>query len=98
MYSANDGETGLRMASELTPARRSNRPLAVLMLDLDHFKQINDTYGHPMGDEVLRRVALLLNEDVRTEDIVCRYGGEEFAIIAPNVCEGAAGMADRLRR
>lgn len=86
-----------RFEAELSLSRRSGRPLALLMLDLDHFKQINDQYGHPMGDEVLRRMGLLLSEGVRMEDIVCRYGGEEFTIITPNVAAGAVELAERLR-
>jgi diguanylate cyclase (GGDEF)-like protein len=68
------------------------------MMDLDHFKRINDNFGHPMGDEVLRRIAMILLDSVRAEDSVCRYGGEEFAIIAPNVFSGAAELAERLRK
>jgi diguanylate cyclase (GGDEF)-like protein len=86
-----------RLEAEVSMARRAPRPLAVLMIDIDKFKLINDTYGHATGDEVLRRVACLLGESVRTEDIVCRYGGEEFAVIAPNTCDGAAALAERLR-
>jgi diguanylate cyclase (GGDEF)-like protein len=87
-----------RLEAELSLARRSPRPLAVLMIDIDRFKTINDTFGHAIGDEVLRRVANLLGESVRTEDIVCRYGGEEFAVIAPNISDGAAVFAERLRQ
>jgi diguanylate cyclase (GGDEF)-like protein len=64
---------------------------------LDHFKSINDRYGHPMGDEVLRRIGAQLAASVRVEDIVCRYGGEEFAIVAPNISTGSLQLAERLR-
>src|SRR5450432_381499 len=86
-----------RLEAEISLAKRSRRPLGILMLDLDHFKSINDRYGHPMGDEVLRRVGAQLAASVRTEDIVCRYGGEEFAIVAPNISAGALQLAERLR-
>jgi diguanylate cyclase (GGDEF)-like protein len=86
-----------RLEAEMSLARRSRRPLSVLMLDLDHFKAINDNYGHPMGDEVLRRIGLLLSEQVRLEDVACRYGGEEFAILAPNTPSSEADLAERLR-
>lgn len=86
-----------RLESEISLAVRSHRPLAVLMIDLDHFKQVNDSFGHPIGDEILRRFGSLLVESTRTEDVICRYGGEEFAIITPNVAAGAAELAQRLR-
>jgi two-component system, cell cycle response regulator len=87
-----------RLDAEISLANRARRSLAVIMLDLDHFKSVNDQYGHPMGDEVLRRVGHLLVESVRTEDIICRYGGEEVAVIIPNASSGAAELAERLRR
>lgn len=68
---------------EIRRATRSEQSLGVLMLDLDHFKTFNDTYGHEAGDTVLRETAMLLSHCVRTEDAVCRYGGEEFMIILP---------------
>jgi diguanylate cyclase (GGDEF)-like protein len=86
-----------RLEAEFSLARRSPRPLAVLMIDIDKFKPINDTFGHATGDEVLRRVANLLCDSVRTEDIVCRYGGEEFAIIAPTISGASITVAERLR-
>jgi len=101
-----DGLTGLwnrsyfdqRLTAELSLARRSNKPLSCIMCDIDHFKQVNDRYGHPGGDQVLRDVAHLLVEGCRVEDVICRYGGEEFAIIGPNTpSNGAAGLAERLR-
>jgi len=68
------------------------------MLDLDHFKKINDAYGHRIGDVVLKKIALLIEENVRKNDIVARYGGEEFAIIAPETdLKGAAVLAERIR-
>ncbi len=78
---------------------RYERPLGLIMCDIDHFKSINDTYGHPMGDEVLRRVARVLNDVARTTDRVCRIGGEEFAIILPQTdYQGAEQLAERFRQ
>jgi len=68
---------------ELQRARRKNHPLTVALLDLDHFKRFNDTFGHEAGDVVLRALAELLVSHFRGEDVVCRYGGEEFALILP---------------
>ena len=68
------------------------------MIAVDHFKEYNDQYGHPAGDVVLKRVARLLQQEVRATDVVARYGGEEFAIIRPDVSQaGAHQMAERLR-
>jgi diguanylate cyclase (GGDEF)-like protein len=101
-----DGLTGLwnrtyfdsRLESELSLSRRSGRPLSCILLDLDHFKKLNDRYGHPFGDEVLRSVGKLLIDSCRDEDIACRYGGEEFVILTPNVpAQGAVELAERLR-
>jgi len=101
-----DGLTGLwnrayfesRMNTELSLARRARQPLACLMIDLDHFKQLNDLHGHPFGDEVLRTVGQLLSETCRAEDVVCRYGGEEFVILAPNTpAPAATGLGERIR-
>jgi diguanylate cyclase (GGDEF)-like protein len=69
-----------RLADELQRARRHQTPLAVAMCDLDFFKRINDRFGHPVGDEVLRRVAAILRERCRSTDLIARYGGEEFCI------------------
>lgn len=68
---------------EVRRALRSDQPLGVMMLDLDHFKQFNDTFGHEAGDAVLRETAAFLKGSVRAEDIVCRFGGEEFVVILP---------------
>ena len=101
-----DGLTGLwnrayfdmRLSQELSLTRRTHQPLACIMLDLDHFKRLNDSYGHPSGDEVLRWVGQLLTETCRGEDIVCRYGGEEFVVLCPNTnTEQAADLAERIR-
>jgi diguanylate cyclase (GGDEF)-like protein len=68
------------------------------MLDLDHFKRFNDTYGHDAGDAVLREAAFFLLRNVRAEDFVCRYGGEEFVVILPTAgLDGARARAERLR-
>ncbi len=71
------------LARELQRAERSRHPLAVVMLDIDHFKRVNDTYGHDAGDTVLRELATLFKAHIRGSDIACRYGGEEFILILP---------------
>jgi len=101
-----DGLTGLwnrtyfesRLAAETSLARRTVQPLACIMIDLDHFKQINDRYGHPFGDDVLRNVAQVMSDACRTEDLLSRYGGEEFVVLAPNTPAAAAvELAERMR-
>ncbi|MCU0831567.1 MAG: GGDEF domain-containing protein [Rhizobiaceae bacterium] len=78
--------------------RRIDKPVGLMILDLDHFKKVNDTYGHDVGDEVLRQVARCLQEFTRYHDVVARLGGEEFAIVAPNMNrEGLFKLADRIR-
>jgi diguanylate cyclase (GGDEF)-like protein len=68
---------------ELRRAARNQRPLGVIMLDLDRFKHFNDTFGHEAGDTLLRELGVLLQTNIRAEDIACRYGGEEFTLILP---------------
>lgn len=88
-----DGLTGLynrryldeTLERELARAHRENLPLCMVMLDIDHFKRLNDTYGHQAGDDALRAMAGELHHHVRAEDIVCRYGGEEFLILMPHI-------------
>jgi len=70
---------------ELLRARRAGHPVSVIMLDIDHFKKFNDTYGHEAGDFILQAVARTIQKSVRAEDIVCRYGGEEFTVILPGL-------------
>jgi diguanylate cyclase len=73
------------LGRELIRCQREGLTLALIMVDLDHFKRVNDSAGHLVGDEVLRRVASLLNHDSRGSDVVCRYGGEEFLLMLPNM-------------
>jgi diguanylate cyclase (GGDEF)-like protein len=83
---------------EIRRATRQQKPVAVLMLDVDHFKQFNDTYGHEAGDTVLREVAETLRQSSPTEGIVCRYGGEEFVTILPEMTmDSALVLAELLR-
>ena len=83
---------------ELDRSKRYGRPLAAMMLDIDHFKRVNDTYGHPIGDLVLKELAQRLKSNLRTIDILARYGGEEFVILLPETTlEGAVEVAERLR-
>jgi two-component system, cell cycle response regulator len=87
-----------RLVSELDRERRYGHSVAVLMLDLDHFKTVNDTRGHLIGDEVLKDTADILRAAVRSADFVARYGGEEFVLVLPETSlEGAVVFAERLR-
>tara|TARA_R110002020_G_scaffold18931_30_gene65554 strand:+ start:852 stop:2216 length:1365 start_codon:yes stop_codon:yes gene_type:complete len=104
--STHDGLTGVlnraafdeRLEAEFAGADRHGRPLSLLMVDIDHFKRVNDSYGHQAGDRVLQSVAELFEQATRPGDIVARYGGEEFAIILPDTGEDAAlSLAERLR-
>lgn len=86
------------LSLEFSRANRHNLVLSFIMFDLDHFKKINDTYGHPGGDEVLREVARRVKPLLRAEDVFGRYGGEEFSILLPDTdLEGAVIVADRIR-
>lgn len=83
---------------EYARARRSSQPISVAMVDVDHFKRFNDTYGHAVGDETLSTVAHIIKEVVRSEDVVGRYGGEEFALILPNTRKDhAQHIVERIR-
>jgi two-component system cell cycle response regulator len=102
-----DGLTGLHnhrafqdyLEEQFQTAMRNKQPLALILMDVDHFKQYNDTYGHQAGDEVLRQVARILSAHVREGDFVARYGGEEFVIVLPRTdSESAVAVAERLRR
>lgn len=78
---------------------RGDRPLACMLVDIDRFKRINDTYGHKIGDDALKQVAHILRGSTRTEDVVCRYGGEEFLLICPDIpAEKVYQYAERLRQ
>lgn len=84
---------------EFERSRRTDTPFSLLMLDLDHFKRINDDYGHQQGDTVLRALAELMKSHLRQYDTAARYGGEEFALVLPETdLVEAAGVAERLRR
>jgi two-component system, cell cycle response regulator len=87
-----------RLEQEWDAAQRYNRSLSVLMLDLDHFKSVNDTLGHDAGDIVLAHAAKLIKATARTSDVACRLGGEEFLVIATNT-DGATAilLAERIR-
>lgn len=102
-----DGLTGLynrryldeRLAQERAFAARHEQPLSVILIDLDHFKQVNDEHGHAAGDSVLRAVSRVITEALRSEDIVARYGGEELCVLARGTdARGALALAERLRR
>jgi len=87
-----------RLDEEFERAVRYDTPLAIIMMDIDDFKQINDTYGHRVGDVVLKEIAAMIRRGVRKTDIVARYGGEEFAVIMPHtLLKGALDEAERIR-
>jgi diguanylate cyclase (GGDEF)-like protein len=101
-----DGLTGLtnhrtfqgRLDEHLAQAQRYGKKVSLLLCDIDHFKSVNDTYGHPVGDLVLKGVARTLAREARTTDVVARYGGEEFAIVMPETdATGALVIAERIR-
>ncbi len=88
-----------RLAEEVERARRYQYPLSALMLDLDHFKRVNDTYGHQIGDIVLQQIAQRLKRVLRRTDFLARYGGEEFVVLAPQTpADRALILAERLRQ
>jgi diguanylate cyclase (GGDEF)-like protein len=88
-----------RCMEETRVAQRTGLPLSCLMLDVDHFKRINDSLGHPVGDEVLRHVARLIKAQLRGSDVVARYGGEEFIVLMPAAPQASAlETAERIRR
>jgi diguanylate cyclase (GGDEF)-like protein len=87
-----------RLEVEFRRARRYSTPMAVLMIDIDHFKRVNDQYGHPGGDVVLRGVAQLLSEQLRATDLAGRYGGEEMAVAMQADLPGARLVAERYRQ
>jgi len=95
---ANRGSLESRLDAEVERWWRYRHPLSVVMLDVDHFKKVNDTYGHGAGDAVLRGVAATLTAVVRKVDFVARYGGEEFVVVAPSTdAAGALMLAERVR-
>ena len=102
-----DGLTGifnrrffeLRIAEEIERARRFRAGMGVVMVDIDHFKRLNDEFGHLLGDEVLRQVSSVFHQQLRKIDVVCRYGGEEFAILLSQTHQQhALGVAEKLRK
>jgi diguanylate cyclase (GGDEF)-like protein len=104
--STRDALTGLynrwfvleKIDSEMNRALRHGSPMSLLMLDIDHFKSVNDTWGHPAGDQVLRAIGALLRESCRVYDVPGRYGGEEFCIVLPETKPGSTSVvAERIR-
>ena len=87
------------LEKETARARRYHRPLSLIMIDLDHFKNVNDTYGHLAGDHILKELGELLRSRIRREEIVVRYGGEELAILLPETGkDGAMKVAEQMRK
>jgi len=88
-----------RLPAEIAEANESNTPLSVAMVDIDHFKNVNDRHGHDIGDKVLIEVANRLRSAIRNNDLLVRYGGEEFLVVLPSAdIERAADVGDRMRR
>jgi diguanylate cyclase (GGDEF)-like protein len=102
-----DGLTGIfnrrffemRIAEEIERARRFGHEMAVILLDIDYFKRLNDDFGHQLGDEVLRQISSLISSQLRKIDVVCRYGGEEFVVLLSQIhSDQAEAVAEKLRR
>jgi two-component system, cell cycle response regulator len=88
-----------RLSSELAAAQRHARLVSLLMIDVDHFKGVNDQYGHVAGDEALKMVSFVLRGAIRKEDVLARYGGEEFVVVARETAlQGGKALAERIRR
>ena len=86
------------LAKEVKRVERSGEPLSLILADIDHFKRWNDRLGHAMGDEILRRVAEVMNGLIRETDLLARYGGEEFALLAASTdLNGAVQLAEKIR-
>lgn len=86
------------LAKEVNEYKRSHRELSLIMIDIDDFKEVNDTYGHQKGDEVLKSIGRLLNENIREMDMAARYGGEELVVVMPNTtADEAFKIANRIR-
>ncbi len=105
--STRDGLTGVfnrkyfdqKIVSDVSFAKRHRIPFTLLMMDVDHFKKVNDTYGHRTGDQVLVSVTEAIQHTIRTEDVLARYGGEEFAVLAPGTgIEGGMALGERIRK
>ena len=105
-YSITDGLTKLHnhryfqdhLTREIKRVSRTSSPLSLILLDIDDFKQLNDTFGHAAGDEVLISLASIMNESARESDLIARYGGEEFVILMPNTdLPGAVHLAEKIR-
>ena len=95
----NQGYWKERCALEFKRQRRSEQPMSMIMFDIDNFKKVNDTYGHPFGDEVIKGVADILKDNKRDPDIAGRYGGEEFTLLLVDTdLEGAKHVAERIRK
>ena len=75
----------ITLARELARCEREGQSMSLMLIDIDHFKQVNDTFGHQAGDEVLKKLAVMLSDQARNADVVCRYGGEEFLLLLPNM-------------
>lgn len=88
-----------RLREELSRAQRYNETISLILIDLDNFKAINDKFGHQVGDSVLTKISALIKKQMRTSDVLGRYGGEEFLIILPNTSiEGSQSLAERIRK
>ncbi len=87
------------LSSEIQRSKRNKVPLSMILCDIDHFKQVNDKYGHPAGDKILKRLTKLVSANIRNVDFFARWGGEEFVILSPGTdSEGAAQLAEKIRQ